>query len=322
MYASGFAGGADRAMAQARSAIETLESTNDTAGLARGWRVVATIHDIGGRQEEAELAARRIIDYAVAADDRRLVGRAAAGLASVMLRGPKPVSEVVQVCEELLREVEGDRKAEAIISGVLAQLRAMSGAFDEARRLYRHGQAILADLGQSITAAATSTESSRVEMLAGDLAAAERELRRDDDALAAVGEQYFRSTIAGLLANVLLARGGYPEAGDFATLSQQLAGADDIWSQVLWRTARAGLQAIEGRTDEAVALAIEAVGLADTTLDIQLAADARVTLADILQQAGRLEEVEPRLREALHRYEQKGDQVLSGRTRQRLMSLS
>jgi tetratricopeptide (TPR) repeat protein len=121
---------------------------------------------------------------------------------------------------------------------------------------------------------------------------------------------------------VLLARGGYPEAGDFATLSQQLAGADDIWSQVLWRTARAGLQASEGRTDEAVALAIEAVGLADTTLDIQLAADARVTLADILQQAGRLEEVEPRLREALHRYEQKGDQVLSGRTRQRLMSLS
>jgi class 3 adenylate cyclase/predicted ATPase len=318
MYASGFASGLDLAMADAKAAVATLEAAGDSAGLARAWRVIATIHAIGGRYEDSADAARQIIAHAAAVEDRRLIGRAAAGLASDLLRGPRPVEELLSVCQDLLAQVEGDRKAEAIISGVLAQLHAMRGSFDLARQLYRHGQTILSDLGQSLTASATSTESSRVEWLAGDLVAAEGELRRDDEALALVGEQYFRSTIAGLLAQVLVAVGKLDDAATYAAICEELAGSDDAWSQVLWRTARARVIAAGGDVEAAVRLASEAIDLADTTVDIELAADARVVLADVLEASLRPDEIEPPLREALQRYEAKGDVVLAERVRQRL----
>ena len=321
LYATGFAGGTEKAMDVTRAAIGVLKSSGDDAGLARAWRMAAIINAIGGRYEDSAEAAQRIIDHAVAANDQRLVSRAAGGLASDLLHGPRPVAELVDICEGLLVQTEGDRKAEAIISGVIGQLRAMTGAFEEARRLYRHGQALLADLGQSVTAAATSTESSRIEFLAGDLVAAEHELRRDDQALAQIGEQYFRSTITGLLANVLLAQGRFEQAGEYATICQALASDDDVWSQVLWRTARARLDGDRESANEMIDLATEAIALADATVDIELAADARVALADLLLRTGRPARAEPPLREALDRYEQKGDLVLSARTRERLASL-
>ena len=68
-------------------------------------------------------------------------------------------------------------------------------------------------------------------------------------------------------------------------------------------------------------LATEAVVLADATVDIELAADARVALAELLLRTGRPSRAEPPLREALDRYERKGDLVLSARTREHLASL-
>ena len=155
-------------------------------------------------------------------------------------------------------------------------------------------------------------------MLAGDLAAAERELRRDDEALAAIGEQYFRSTIAGLLAQVLVAQGRLPEASEYAAICQELASGDDLWSQVLWRTARARIEAHAGDLAAAERLAAEAVELADSTVDIELAADARVGQADVLVRGAEPEAAAAPLREALQRYDQKGDVVLAARVRERL----
>src|SRR4029077_9906248 len=110
--------------------------------------------------------------------------RATMGYATTALLGPTPVSEALATCERLTREVEGDRKAESVVLGVMAQLHAMRGDFELARTLYRRAAAILADLGPSVTSSTLSTESSRVEALAGDFEAAERELRRDDQSLA------------------------------------------------------------------------------------------------------------------------------------------
>ena len=71
--------------------------------------------------------------------------------------------------EGFLERIHGDRKAEANIALALAQLHAMQGEFDRARELYRRGQALLRDLGPSISAITTSIASARVELLAGDL---------------------------------------------------------------------------------------------------------------------------------------------------------
>src|SRR3990172_5326524 len=132
----------------------------------------------------------------------------------------------------------------------------------------------LAEVGGGMDALSTSIDASRVELLGGDIEAAERELRRDDEALAAIDERYFRSTVAGILANVLADRGDLEGSVRYATLAEEISDADDSWSQVAWRTARAKVLAAGGDGHGAVTLAERAVSLASETEDESLRADA------------------------------------------------
>jgi tetratricopeptide (TPR) repeat protein len=317
LFASEEASATALVVRRTEAAIEVFERVGDEAGLARAWRILMVVHGTAGRYDVAADAADRTVDHAVAAGDARLAARGAGGYASVALRGPLPVSTVLTRCDELLERVRGDRKAEAVICGVMAQLHAMQGRFDTARELYRRGATMLADLGPSVTASSWSIESSEVEMHAGEPAAAVRDLRRDYDALEALGERYFRSTIAALLARALVELGEDAEANVVAGIAAELADEDDAQAQVLWRRARALVQARAGEPIDAAALALEAVDLARQTVDIDLLADAIVDLADVVPpgETGRRGEL---LREALALYEQKEDTVAAARIRVRI----
>jgi ATP/maltotriose-dependent transcriptional regulator MalT len=245
--------------------------------------------------------------------DTRLAASGAVGYSTSVLLGATPVAEALPRCQILIDQVKGDRKAEAVILGALAQLHAMEGRFEVARGFYTESQQLLADLGASITAASTALESSRVEMLAGNPAGAEALLRRDYGQLAAVGERYFRSSVAGFLAQALWAQAKFEDAHAFTRIAEELTEADDVWSQVAWRTVRAKLLARDGQSDEAVSLAREAVKLASGTSNIEQHADSLVDLDEVLELAGRKDEQGPPLQEALALYEQKGDLVLAGR---------
>ncbi len=189
--------------------------------------------------------------------------------------------------KEVLQTVVGNRKIEAIVRAALAQLKAMNGEFDEARALCLRVHEILVELEARLDASSTSIEASRVEILAGDLDAAETLLRRDDAALEAIDERYFRSTIAAILANVLALRGALQEADDYAGLAEELADEDDLWSQVSWRTARAKVLAHGGSVEEAIAMAQTAVDLAADSGDIEMRADALTELGRVFAIAGR-----------------------------------
>src|SRR4029453_618812 len=89
-----------------------------------------------------------------------------------------------------------------------------------------------------------------VENLAGEYAAAEALLRRDYVRLEAVGERYFRSSIAAFLAQALWSQSKFDDAEAFTTIAEELTEADDVWSQVAWRTVRAKLLARGGQADE------------------------------------------------------------------------
>jgi class 3 adenylate cyclase/tetratricopeptide (TPR) repeat protein len=307
----------NRAIDTAHQAIATFESGGDPAGLARAWRFLMLIHGTLGRYEDAADAARNVLDHARQADDERLATRGAIGYAAAALRGTTPVSEALPECSRLIEEVSGDQKAEGVILGVLAQLHAMKGDFEPARELYQRGRAMLVDLGASINAASTSIEASRVEILAGDPGAAERELRRDHDALEAMGERYYRSTVAGLLGQALVALDRLDEAREFGDIAEQLADPDDALSQVLWRSVRARVLAASGAHDEAVGLAQAAASIADGTVDLDLRGDAHAELGEILAAAGRPEEAAASWTEAESLYESKEDSVLAERVRLR-----
>ncbi|MDO8484870.1 MAG: adenylate/guanylate cyclase domain-containing protein [Candidatus Limnocylindrales bacterium] len=308
-YTTGSAGEADNAVARVRAAIDILEAKDDRAGLARAWRLLAAIYATAGHYDKASDADLRLIDFARDIGEQRLAARGAVGYAFTILHNATPVAAALAKCEELIPEVRADRKAEADILGVVAQLHAMEGRFEQARELYRMGRELVSDLGPSVTGASASLEVSRVEMLAGDPAAAERELRRDYDTLTAMGESYYRSSVAAFLAHAVFALGRHPEALELSRVAEGLADQDDVLSQVAWRTARAKALSVDGGTKEAISLASEAVRIAAASADIEQHADALMDLAEVVGRSGDAGTREIHVREALALYRRKGDLV-------------
>ena len=144
---------------------------------------------------------------------------------------------------------------------VLAQLEAMQYEFERARELYTRARAMFEELGLHVDASTLSLSSAHVELLAGNPEAAERELRRGYDHLAALGERYLLSSVAGLLAEALFEAERFDEAEDAALATEELADESDVDAQSLWRTTRAKILAQRGSLVEAEALAREAVEL-------------------------------------------------------------
>jgi class 3 adenylate cyclase/tetratricopeptide (TPR) repeat protein len=309
------------AVAEAEAVLTTLVGLGDHGGAARAWRVLSLIHANAGHYDDIADAAQHLIEEGTAAGEERLVRQGATGYAVSAVLGTTHVTEALEVCERILRDVSGDRRAEAIVCGALAQLRAMQGEFEAAREMYRQEVSLLADLGVSRESASTSIESARVEILAGELEVAEAHLRRDDALLAELGERYFRSTVAGMLGRVLLLRGDPGEAEGFVVLAEALSEADDAWSQVLWRSARARLLAGEA-PERAAELAQDAVDFAETTADLELRGDAWSDLGEVQAVLGNSDDAAKALGQALALYQRKGDATSATRAGRRLDELT
>jgi class 3 adenylate cyclase/tetratricopeptide (TPR) repeat protein len=322
MWVAGSVGDANEVLGRVEAMIEIFEARNDQGGLARAWRLLTMIYGTTGQDDRAAVAARHVVEAATETGDSRLAARGAYNYAQAALSSSMPVGEALARMDDLADAVARDRLAQARFLGIVAVLHAMRGDFDAARSMYRRSRELVSDLGLSVTVvAAASLESSRVETLAGDFVAAERELRRDYEALEAVDERYSRSSVAGLLGHTLWSLGRYDEADRVVTVAEDLTADDDVFSQVIWRTARAKLLARDGHAREAIELARAAVELASRGADIEVHADALLDLADVEAMTGNVEAQEHPLREALAIYRTKGDVVSSNRTRARLAAI-
>ena len=136
------------------------------------------------------------------------------------------------------------------------------------------------------------------------------------------GSGLYRSTVDALLAQVLVSLDRLDEAETFSRLAEDLADADDVDSQVFWRTARARVYARTDRFGDAETLAREAVEMARGTVNISLLAGALADLAEVLTAVGREKDAEPHLREALQLYERKEDATSTLRVRRLLGELA
>jgi ATP/maltotriose-dependent transcriptional regulator MalT len=256
-----------------------------------------------------------MIEHARAAGNRVLEARVLPALATSALYGPRPVAEAIRVCLELLEQTRIDRKGEAVTLRALAHLEAMQGNFDRARELYGRSRSSLEELGWKLHAASTSISSGPIELLAGNPLAAEMELRKDYEALEHMGDRYYRSTLAGILADALYQQARYDEAAAFTVVSEEMAAPDDVSSQFLWRSVRAKVLAAEGSIAEAESLAREAVEIIRSSEEPDAQGEALMGLAEIMMLAGRSEEAETTAREALGRFDGKGNIVAAERAR-------
>jgi tetratricopeptide (TPR) repeat protein len=165
------------------------------------------------------------------------------------------------------------------------------------------------ELGLRYMRAARSLASGSIELLAGDTAAAVRELRWGYDALEKMGERGTRSTLAAFLAQALVEQGQHADAIEFSEISEETGATADVVTQAVWRSARAAALAQSGDSPAAELLATEAVELAAATDFLDLQGNTLLGLANVLRLAGRPQEAPPLLEQARQAFARKGNTV-------------
>jgi class 3 adenylate cyclase/tetratricopeptide (TPR) repeat protein len=294
---------------EAEAAIAAFADPENHDVLARAWRLLIGVHWMGSMFGPAEEAVEQAIRHAKAAGDELRARRLLGGLISCATYGPRPVPEAIAQCEDALVSGAHDRKVTALAQCAMARLEAMRGNFDRARTLYRQSRGSLEEFGWSLLAALTSIDSGPVELLAGDPEAAERELRRDYEALRELNEHNYISTVAALLATALYDQQRYEEAERFAVTAAELAAPDDVTTQYLWRCAKAKVMARRGEFAEAEVLGKEGVALIDGTDFLDAQGWARFDLAEVYQLAGARQQQAEALAEAIELFVRKGNLV-------------
>ena len=139
----------------------------------------------------------------------------------------------------------------------------MDGRIEDARRIYRDGVATTEEFGLRLRQAVQAIVGAQIELLAGDPAAAECELRASTAALAEFGASTSVATHRALLAEVLCELGRADEAEAEARMAAPDATADDLITQVLWRSALARALARRGMSAEAHEHAERALALSE-----------------------------------------------------------
>ena len=124
-------------------------------------------------------------------------------------------------------------------------------------------------------------------MEAGRVADAEAEYRKGYEALRAIGEQGFFSTVAALLADTVARQGRLDEAAALVVESRAATASDDALSQALWRMAQARVEAGHGAWAEALVLLDEALKVLAATDFVEMRGHALLQLAEAQADRGR-----------------------------------
>jgi len=299
------------------AAAEELAALGDAAGEAKGHFVhalaLARLGKIGGCEaalDKALAAARR-------ADDRRRANTVLAIAPLAALWGPSPVTRASGRCLDVvrvLRITQGAPAVEAVALSCQAVLEALRGRTDAAHRMLASSRKMVEDLGITHRLLEVDAFGGLIDLLEGDAAAAERNLRRAYDGLRDLGLGIDAARAAALLARALLVQDRGAEAEALSHESEALAG-DDLKAAIAWRGVRAEALARRGEPTVAVELANRAVEIAAATDALLDHADARLALAAALRAAGRGGDARAEERRAIELWEAKGATLLVERTR-------
>ena len=128
--------------------------------------------------------------------------------------------------------------------------------------------------------------SGRVELLAGNVDAAERELHRDYEQLLSLGELFFRPSLAAMLAQTLFEQDKLDEAYELTDAAAAIAAEDDLECQAILRSVKAKILVRRGREQEATELAREALSLLEPTDEVVGRVEVLFDVADVHRVAG------------------------------------
>jgi tetratricopeptide (TPR) repeat protein len=261
--------------AAAEAAASILEDAGRWRWAAQAWFVRALAPWFRAQAGEAERSLQRAIELARRVGAVRTETRALVLLFGALFFGPIPVPDGIRRCEKMLAERRREKRISASAMRALGLLRAMSGDFEEARRLLACDRAIGIELGLLPAVGIASYGRGIVELLAGDPAAAERELRAGHENLRRFGDTCQMAQVAALLAETMYRQGRDAEAIAWCDTSEQEPGVADQEAQRTAKGVRAKVLARQGDVSRAEVLAQEAIALVDETDFPNAQADAR-----------------------------------------------
>ena len=297
----------------AERAGKIFEQLADEAGLAKALYFTGVYHFWLGHHGPARDSLERARNRARNVGHQWLEALIDGFIGAVVFHGRTSVEEGFEHFQAALKRAEagGTRMTQANALQNLARLSALVGRFDEARELVAQMEAIFQELGRATvdSAMAIGETLGLIELQAGDPVAAERALRRAYEFLHKAGEKGYLSTTAGELASALYEQSRFDEAEQFAQISFEAAGSDDVSSQAVWRGVRAKVLARRGEFAEAKRLAREAVEIAGETDLILVHAGAVMALAHVLRVEENADEAAAVIRQAIDLYDSKGDTV-------------
>jgi class 3 adenylate cyclase/tetratricopeptide (TPR) repeat protein len=246
----------------ATDAIAELEPLGDELALARAWWLRSSGDLAACRWRARGVAIEHALEHARRARAGvEMVGTLAGLYAQALLHGPAPVDEAIARLDGLPDELGLDRQLRGSIHTSLAGLFALRGDFDEARRVFRDAASTYEEFGLRFRRATQSFVGAQIELLAGDVAAAERELIASTAAFDEIGAATSATTHRALLTEVVSRLGRLEEAEELAKRVVSEAPAHDLIAQVLWRCALARVRVRQASAPEAVQLTTEARGL-------------------------------------------------------------
>ena len=306
---------AEEAVAFGHEAVRELEPLGDERGLAAAWNLVAMGENVRARWGDVRFALERVIEHAGRAGDSRMEMDALRTLPPSFFWGPTPLPEGLARMEAMLEGVRGKKGLEASALRSVAGFYGMQGRFDEARELLAQARAIHEELASPFDQRTLAFWTAPLELLAGDPASAEAELRAACEFFQAGGEQGLLSTLAGFLAEALYVQGRFDEAQGWVDVSREAATSDDYDAQAQWRSAEAKLLAQRGEFGEAEAVARKGIEYINRSDELNNQALIQLSLVAVLRLAGRYGDAVEALDGAIERFEQKGNIVMTERSR-------
>ena len=294
-------------------AIPVLEAAGDYRWLGRAWLLAGWVH--GGRRghhKTREKAAERALAYYKRSTWP--TSTSAGEIANALYYGPKPVTEAIHRCAELLQHESANRHGRANIEVFLGGLVAQQGEFEEAKTLISAATATYEELGhrasRSMSAGAVLGD---VELLEGDAIGAETTLRHLCEELERTHAYSHLASRAGDLAEALYRLGRLDESADWVAVGSRHTANDDLDARLLWLPVSAKIAARRGAVNEALAILSEAAALADTTDALNRSAAIQADTGEVLQLAGRASDASSAFRRAIELFRAKGNVVGAAR---------
>jgi DNA-binding SARP family transcriptional activator len=310
-YLEMLAGAANRdCQDTAEAAVRAFEDLGDEAGLVRAWHLAALYRFEAGHAADALRAWEQVLAHLGGMG--RADSEALCWMLMTIMWGPTPAAKGVARCEQAMSSHPADARVQGYGRVERGALRAMRGEIAQAREDIVSGRRILRDVGLSVTASTTSQEAFLVEMLAGDPAAAEAEMRAAWERLEEMGAKSWMASAAARLGGAASVQGRPYDAYELSETAERLAGPDDVDAQIRWRAVRATALAQGRDAEEACSLASDAVRLAEATDILNIRGEALTALGDALAAGGRGPDARAAYERARDVYLLKGNRVSAG----------